>query len=69
MPEEENNNSSLVVDLHPTLPPFPSKTSPLPPPPVPITVPAIAAAYVGIIASTFPDLSTKVQLNIILKRK
>ena len=68
MIKEENKNSSFIAALHPPLPPISSKTSPLPPPPVPTPVLMISAAAVGTIAAAFPALSTKVQLNSILKR-
>ena len=63
------NNSSLVVALQPPLPQFPSKNPYLPPLHVPTPVPKIAAASVVTISDAFLDLSTKVQLNIILNRK
>ena len=69
MLEERKNKSSLVADLQPPLPPITSKTPPLSPLPVPNTVPTISAATVETLASAFPDLSTKVQLNRILNRK
>ena len=69
MIKEETKNSSLLAALQPSLPPVPSKTPSLPPPHVPTPVPMIAASGVVTRATSFPDLSTKVQLNIILNRK
>ena len=65
----ETKNFSLVASLQPPLPPVPSKTTPLPPPPVPTLVPRIYAASVGTLADALPDLSAKVKLNSILNRK
>ena len=67
--EEETNNSSLVASLRPPLPPVPIKTPQMPPPIVITPEPTIATAAVGTLADAFPDLYTKVQLNIILNRK
>ena len=69
MIEEETNKSSLVAAIQTTLPPVPSKTPPIPPPPVITPAPNIADADVVTLAADFLALSTKVQLNIILNCK
>ena len=69
MIEEEMDNYSFIEALQPPLPLVCSKTPPLPPPPVPNLVPMISADAVGTLATAFPALSAKVQLNSILNRK
>ena len=65
MLKEETNNSYLVAALQPPLPPDPNKTPPISPPHIITPDPTIYDDAVGTIASAFPDLSTKVQLNSI----
>ena len=67
--QEETNKSSLVAALQAPLLLVPSKTTPLPSPPVSTPVPTIAPDYVWTIAAAFPDISTKVQLRSILNFK
>ena len=70
MVQEEHDNASIVSAIQPVLPPAP--------PAIPMQAPTIAAATqqsaaasatISHLAAAFPALSTKVQLNSILKPK
>ncbi len=66
MAEEEERSSAYVSSLRSSL-----QSAPLPPPPAtaPAASPAVPPIQVGSVEASYSNLSTKVKLQSILKRK